>query len=68
MPKITLIETNTGKFYKAFLNEEPITESELFKLIGLEKYPSGFRLSKHLEDFFNSSKGYSIEIFEKDVS
>lgn len=65
-PVLRIIETDRGKFYKAWVNDHPVSKSELFDV--LECLDDGFRLSKYAEGFKNSHPNWIVNVTEIDVS
>ena len=65
-PVLRIIETNEGKFYKAWVNGHSIGKSELFDVLECED--DGYRLSKYAEGFKNSHPDWVVDVSEIDVS
>ncbi len=64
-PKIDLIENQNGGFYKAFINNHPVSKAELFDVLECED--DGFRLSYYAENFVKSHPEWELNVGEIDL-
>ena len=66
-PRLEVIVTHLGGFYKACLKGVEITKEKLFEIIGVND-PTGFRLDHHVHEFQKTDNCYQIKVSEINVS
>ncbi len=67
-PKLQIIVNQNGGFYKAKLNGEQITYSEVRNILKLDDKPSCMRFDSAVYDEQRNNRNYIISVSEIDVS